>query len=122
MMPKINQGKDKNAYLFADLLSHISKLKGQIPITIICLVLFQFDHFANEGFVGVGGEVFDVTQGHVGGRKECLYTGSQAQLESALVEADNGARPDGFVQKPYNIADLAHQVREVLNHACLTAS
>jgi two-component system cell cycle sensor histidine kinase/response regulator CckA len=36
-------------------------------------------------------------------------------------EAENGARPNGFVQKPYNIADLAQRVREVLNEACLTA-
>lgn len=36
-------------------------------------------------------------------------------------EAENGARPNGFVQKPYNIADLALHVRETLNQACLSA-
>ena len=36
-------------------------------------------------------------------------------------EAENGSRPNGFVQKPYDIAELASQVREVLNGACLPA-
>ena len=66
-----------------------------------------------------GADTFKRIRAEFGDVPVIVCSGYTVDLEE--FEAENGARPNGFVQKPYNIADLAHQVREVLNEACLTA-
>ena len=66
-----------------------------------------------------GAETFKRIRAEYGDVPVIVCSGYAVNLDE--FEAENGARPNGFVQKPYNIADLAHQVREVLNEACLSA-
>jgi hypothetical protein len=38
-------------------------------------------------------------------------------LDAEEFEADTGFRPEGFVQKPYNVATLAQMVRKTIDKA-----
>jgi len=66
-----------------------------------------------------GADTFKRVRAEYGNVPVIVCSGYAVNLDEFCVE--NGARPNGFVQKPYNIADLATQVRVVLNEACLSA-